>query len=234
MIVGGASLLLKTGAKDPFFDNVVSLLHFEGTNGSTTFTDEIGNTVTANGDAQISTSSPLVGDGSLKCDGTNDYIKIDDTNGAFDVGTGDFTIEIAFRIDASTGANQNIIYLADGSSLSDIAITFQYNNTTGKANGSLVSGSTTYNLESATTISIGTNYRLGIVRNSGVARLFLDQVEEDSIAAAGSLNYSAAQYIDIGERVGTRDANATFDEFRFTNGVARDLTQPLQIPFPDE
>jgi hypothetical protein len=176
----------------------------------------------------------LVGGGSLKCDGTNDKIRIDDTNGAFDIGTGDFTIEIAFRIDASTGDNQNIIYLADGASLNDIAITTQYNNSTGKVNGSLVSGTTTYKYESTTTVSIGTTYRLGIVRNSGVAKLFLDQAEEDSIAAAGSLNYSAAQYIDIGERVGTRDANATFDEFRLTVGVARDLTQSPQTPFPDE
>ncbi len=50
-----------------------SLLHFNGANGSTTFTDENGRVWTAYGNAQLSTTSPKFGSASLLLDGTGDY-----------------------------------------------------------------------------------------------------------------------------------------------------------------
>jgi hypothetical protein len=57
----------------------VFLLHMNGTNGSTTFTDEFGNTVTASGNAQISTAQSKFGGASAAFDGTTDYLSIGDT-----------------------------------------------------------------------------------------------------------------------------------------------------------
>ncbi len=83
-------------ATDPYFADVSLLLHMEGTNGSTTFTDSssIGHTVTAAGNAQIDTStSPYAGGTSCGLfDGTGDYLSVPD-GVSLDFGTGDFTVE---------------------------------------------------------------------------------------------------------------------------------------------
>jgi len=70
------------------------LLHFDGANGSTTFTDSSpsGLTVTANGDAAISTAQSTFGGASGYFDGTGDYLSINH-GAAFDFDSGDFCIE---------------------------------------------------------------------------------------------------------------------------------------------
>src|SRR5690606_34123168 len=76
---------------DPYWSSVSSLLHFNGSNGSTTFTDEKGVGWTASGDAEISTAQSKFGGSSLSLDGTGDWL--DASNAGFTFGTGDFTIE---------------------------------------------------------------------------------------------------------------------------------------------
>jgi hypothetical protein len=63
---------------DPQFGSVSLLLHGNGTNGSTTFTDNspIPKTVTAVGNAQISTAQSKFGGASILLDGTGDYLSI--------------------------------------------------------------------------------------------------------------------------------------------------------------
>jgi hypothetical protein len=74
--------------------NLSLLLHMEGNNGSTTFTDSspTGNTVTANGNAQISTALYKFGSSSALFDGTGDYLTIADSS-AFDLSGGYWSIE---------------------------------------------------------------------------------------------------------------------------------------------
>lgn len=72
--------------------NTSLLLHMDGTNGSTTFTDEAGNAVTAYGNAQISTAQSKFGGASGYFDGTGDYLSAPN-NSSFNFGTGDFTVE---------------------------------------------------------------------------------------------------------------------------------------------
>lgn len=75
---------------DPYFDSVMSLLHFDGT--GTSIADELGNTWVAQGNATQSATNKLFGTASLALDGVTDYItstfSADPLNGA-----GDFTIE---------------------------------------------------------------------------------------------------------------------------------------------
>jgi hypothetical protein len=61
---------------DPVFNNVSLLLHGNGTNGSTTITDNspTPKTVTAVGNAQISTAQSKFGGASIAFDGTGDYL----------------------------------------------------------------------------------------------------------------------------------------------------------------
>jgi len=86
-----------TGTKsdDPNYSSVSLLLNGNGTNGSTTFTDSssYGHTVTANGNAQISTTQSKFGGASMYFDGSGDYLTLPNDQTAFDFGTSDFTIE---------------------------------------------------------------------------------------------------------------------------------------------
>lgn len=79
---------------DPFFSNVSLLLHADGTNGSTAFTDSSGSpkTITANGNAQVSTSVKKWGTGSLALDGSGDYLTTPDSS-AFNLAGRDWTLE---------------------------------------------------------------------------------------------------------------------------------------------
>ena len=81
---------------DPFFSDVVSLLHFDGGDGTTTITDEIGLTWSVVGDSQIDADNKKYGTGALLLDGTGDYIGqgvSGDWNFLHD-GTTDYTVEM--------------------------------------------------------------------------------------------------------------------------------------------
>lgn len=85
--------------------NVSFLCHCDGTNGSTTFTDSGPNshTITANGDAQISTAQSKFGGASALFDGNGDYLDCG-TPSSFDLGGGDFTIEFWLRFTGYSNA----------------------------------------------------------------------------------------------------------------------------------
>ena len=72
------------------------LLHFEGSNGSTTFTDECGHTVTPGGSAQISTGTSVFGTGSGYFNGTNSRLAV--TGGTSLQPSGAFTVELRFKV----------------------------------------------------------------------------------------------------------------------------------------
>lgn len=77
---------------DPYFSNTVLLMHANGTNGSTTFTDQMSHPITVAGSAQISTTQSKFGGASASFNGTTDKISTPDSND-WNYGSGDFTIE---------------------------------------------------------------------------------------------------------------------------------------------
>jgi hypothetical protein len=86
------------------------LLNFNGTNGSTTFTDSSGRgvSVTANGGVQISTAQSKFGGSSVFFDGSNDYLRV---SLPFDY-SGDFTVEFWFRRSGSGGGSNPTFFEA--------------------------------------------------------------------------------------------------------------------------
>jgi hypothetical protein len=91
------------------------LLHMDGTNGSTTFTDTnaggSAHTWTANGNAQISTAQSKFGGASGLFDGTGDYITTPD-HADYTLGSGDFTIDLWFNCTA-VGRREPVAWRAD-------------------------------------------------------------------------------------------------------------------------
>lgn len=83
---------------DPLTPFVVLLMRFNGTNGSTTFTDLTSKTMTAVGNAQISTAQSKFGGASGLFDGTGDFVTTPD-NAAWHFATGAFCIELFVRHD---------------------------------------------------------------------------------------------------------------------------------------
>src|SRR5664280_436737 len=86
--------------------NTKILLHMDGSNAGTTFTDESGKIWTAGGNGQLSTNSPKFGTASGLFNGSSWITTPDSTD--LTVGSGDFTID--FWVKRSTlGTNQYIM-----------------------------------------------------------------------------------------------------------------------------
>jgi len=79
------------------------LLRMDGEDGSTVFTDELGNTISRYGNVRMSTTTAKFGTSSAYFDGAGDYLVMP-VSSSFGFGTGDFTIELWFN--CTNGAKQ--------------------------------------------------------------------------------------------------------------------------------
>ena len=136
------------------------LLYFEGTDASTTFTDQTGKTVTPSGNAQIDTAQKRWGTSSGLFDGTGDYLTVTDANNDLDIGTSDFTIESWVRFNI---VGTQFIWDYDESILTPALLVvtdkFKY----------AVQGSPT--ITGTTTLVANVWYHVAIVRSSGSTKM---------------------------------------------------------------
>lgn len=214
------------GGGDPSFASVSALLHFNGSNGSTTFTDSGpgARTFTAFGNAQLSTSGPKFGTASLLLDGSGDYLS-SSANAAYDFGTGDFTIEFWVNF-TGTGTQYVMDYAAANTSV--IAITPSSGAVWVYSQGSFAinAGSTTF--------ATGTWYFIQLSRSGGTWTVFRDGSQYAQVTGQSSRTFgSSSLSLLIGTAGnGGSQLNAKLDEFRITKGVARSATFPTAA-FPD-
>lgn len=221
------------GGGDPNFASVVSLLHFDGTNGSTTFTDVKGKTWTANGNAQITTAQSKFGGASGSFDGTGDYIITPNTTD-FDFGTGNFTAEAWVRLNV----NNSLGYIfSRGNGAGTNGGFAMAVNATGKL--MLVHQGIAFQTAGATTLATGQWYHLAICRSGTNVRLFVDGTQDAS--ATNSTNYTASGSTpttigsNFDRNVANQFLNGFIDDLRITKGVARYTANftPPTAPFPD-
>lgn len=218
---------------DSFFSNVTSLLHFNGANGSTTFTDQSGKVWTAFGNSQITTTQSRFGGASGSFDGTGDYLSTPNTTD-FDFGTGDFTAEAWVRLNV----NNSLGYIfSRGNGAGTNGGFAMAVNATGKL--LLVHQGIAFQTAGATTLATGQWYHLAICRSGTTVRLFVDGIQDAS--ATNSTNYTAqgSTPTTIGSNfdlnVPKEFLNGFIDDLRITKGVARytaNFTPPVG-PFPD-
>lgn len=209
----------------PTFSNVSSLLHFNGTNGSTTFTDQVaGNTWVAN-NATISTSQSLFGGASGNFTGASNSSIHLPTNAGFNVGSGNFTLEFAVYYSALPQNSMHFFQTRDGDVYAGISI---QGNATANNNLYLYLSSTGSSFDILSNILIGTVpsaafTRFLIQRSGSVLSVYQDGfLTYTSNIGTASIYYNSSDLIILGGNyTGTsRSLNGYIDEFRFTKGQA--------------
>jgi hypothetical protein len=213
-----------TPVTDPYWSNVGLLLHMNGTNGSTTFTDSGPNafTITRSGNAQISTAQSKFGGASGLFDGNGDYLAPPDTS-SLQPGTGAFTIEFWARW-ASVSGPQTFFGFAAEFDISKV-------NAGVIQTPSLMAGGG--GLTGTTTFVTDQWYHIAVSRGTGIARLYVDGVEESSQSGT---NRNFTSFIWIGrEYFNNYAVNGYIDDLRYTVGVNRYAANftPPTAAFPD-
>lgn len=217
------------GNADPLFSSVVLLLHGDGANDSTSIVDSSSSakTITAFGNARISSVQSRFGGTSLFVDGSGDYFRVTPVPD-FGFGSSDFTIETwLYRV----GTGQQHLYEARRTSVTNRMLL--YLNASGQltfyANGSNV----------ITTTSVPPLQQwchVAACRSSGTTRLFLNGSQVGS-SYSDSVSYSApSDYLVIGanDAVNGSFLNGYLDEFRVTRAARYSSAFSVPTaPFPD-
>ncbi len=217
-------------ASAPDYQSLSLLLHMDGANNSTTFTDSgpIGHSVTAFGNARISTTESKFGGASGYFDGNGDYLNIG-ANAAFNFGTADFTVEFWYLSSSvpSTGFRR---ILAHPSS-TNLANTFQIWHASGTTNGAFLDAvelvtptGTAVTVSVLTAVSDSTWHHIAFARQNGVSRAFLDGALKQSATDTNSYTRGGTEGVRVGGRgdlaAGTF-VDGYIDELRITKGLAR-------------
>ena len=225
LLISGDLRLANTSvaATDTNIREVSLLLHGDGTNGSTTITDSslTPKTVTAVGNAQISTAQSKFGGASIALDGTGDFLSVGSSSDLVP-DAGDFTIEFWARHTSGNGqfmySNPNFgIGLWAGAALA------------------LVSNAGTNILTDPANFLSATWIHVAVTRAGNVIRLF--KAGNLVASATNSVNYSTLGTTRVGVWLDGNNFffNGYIDDFRITKGVARYTANftPPTAAFPD-
>jgi hypothetical protein len=219
---------------DEYFANVSLLLHGDGTDGSTTFTDSSSNnaTMVVSGTVSNSTTESKFGSGSILFGGDRDWIYPSDHT-PFIFGTNDFTIEMwIYPFDFNVGRH---LY-DDRAGGNGAHITWQ-----------IGSDGLLYYIANAAVQRVGTTVvptntwsHVALCRSGNSTKMFLNGVQEsttyndttDYTTVSGKPRIGANSFL-TNESL---DFYGYMDDIRITKGVARytaNFTPPTE-PFPDQ
>jgi hypothetical protein len=215
---------------DPYWANVSLLLHMDGSNGSTTFTDSSSNAlaITANG-AQISTAQSKFGGASGYFDA--DSLSISSTSG-FAFGSADFTVEF-WMYPTSTSSTSFLPGLQFGSDGAWIV----YRNGTTIEFYARTSSTGAWDIANGITIgtvAANTWHHVAISRSGNTVYTFLDGVAGTTASSSAALATTSSA-LQIGANGGGDYYTGYLDELRITKGTGRynaNFTPPTAA-FPD-
>ena len=184
---GGTETVISQGGK--FYrvhtftdtDPTSLLLNFDGTNGSTTFTDDSGwgHAVTANGNAEISTTQSKFGGSSVALLSRSDTASLSPSS-TFAFGTGDFTVECWFY------STQDETFGGTLFGQTEVGVNyFSFRAGTGDPVQRRLSFRYDTNTEFThhATYSLNQWHHAAVVRSSGTVHLYLDGVQSTSSAS---------------------------------------------------
>lgn len=206
------------------------LLHLDGTNGSTTFTDSAcgssAHTFTANGNAQLSTTASNIkfGTAGLLLDGTGDYVtSADSADWQFGGGTGAFTVD-SWAKKTSSGSYQYVItQRTDGNNQMQFSV-----NNDGSATWAVTSGGVDViriNDIPASTIPNSTYFHWALIRgwagDTTKWAVTINGVQVGSVATSSGTYPDFTGALHIGRNSGDTgaDFNGAMDEVRISTGA---------------
>lgn len=200
------------------------MLHCDGTDASTTFTDSSlsPKTMTARGNAQIDTAQFKFGTASGLFDGTGDFVDTPDS-ADFTLGSGNFTIDFWFR---TSSLDIYVFGQMNSSATATTQSTYGYFEPVagGTAWGTITSGSTQYTATRVdTNIDDGGWHHYALIRNGNNLYVAIDGTLGTATDVTGvTANDSANKWSvgSAGEFV-TTPFNGWIDEFRLSVGIAR-------------
>ncbi len=220
---------------DPYYDNVTLLLKGEGDNNSTTITDQKGHTITANGNAKISTSQSKFGMSSIAFDGTGDYVSIPNSTD-FDFTNQNFTIEFWFNANTTTPTFQTLISKStnDGGATGPWVIQLHNNNLQFLMDGT--ASNVTWDLfdyTSPSTITTGQWYHVALARSGTTVGCFINGILQNTISVGTNSVKQTSYPVLLGgiQYSGgiIQNFNGYIDDVRITKGVAR-YTGSFPVP----
>lgn len=224
MIPGILAQRRRSGAVDPFWSSVVLAMHLDGANGSASFVDQKGKTITRGGNVVISTAQSVFGGASAYFDGVGDYLEVP-ASSDFAFGTGDFTVELWVRPDNLT----TFVDLFSTGSYETGQFTVRLTNT-GRVqcyHDNALSGIGL--LTSVNQVSASTFSHVAVSRAAGVTRIFINGALE--VSSAGSYDVNSVGGVRIGKQLGdsSLDVKGFIDDLRITKLVGRYIT-PFTLP----
>ena len=196
--------------------DAVLLLHCDGADGSTTFTDSSlsPKSVTAMANAQVDTAQFKFGTGSALFDTLGDGLSIPDSPD-WDFGTGAFTVELWFRNNTNVG-DYSWVRRDDGVTASFV---FGGNNSVGNLN--IYMNGVSHSLAGVFTPNTAQWYHAAVTRDTvGDVRVFIDGVQKGA-----TFNDLADLTTNVGIKIGinTNDASSYdgwLDDIRIVKGRA--------------
>lgn len=194
-----------------------ALLHMNGTDGSTTFTDESGKVWTANGNAQIDTAQSVFGGASGLFDGTGDYLSCPDSNDFYL--NADFTVD--FRVRFNSIAATMYLFTQKVNTTNGLqcywyqpsaTLYFQFTD----------AGVDTVIAANAWSPSANTWYHVACVRTGNDYKFFIDGTQiGTTVTDSSAITNYAASFLIGGDVSGILYLNGWMDEFRVSKGIAR-------------
>lgn len=211
-------------AGDTYWDNTALLLHFDGSNGSTTFTDssKYSRSVTASNNAQLSTTTPKYGTACGTFDGASDYLSIGTAAELLNSSV-DFTIETWAKIaSSSTVIIAQYFDTSIGSTAWTLGIysTGEVFFTAQNDGGGLLFSPAFY---SSSTLATGQWYHVAVTRQGSTFRIFINGVLQATRTSSTAIRptTASAYALRIGGAFSGSWFNGQLDDLRITSGLAR-------------
>lgn len=212
------------GGSDPYFGNVATLLHLDGSHGSTTFTDVKGIAYSGVGTASLSTAEKKFGTASLACT-SGGYITAS-TNAALNLGSASFTMEMWLWVPSALTSSIGLVFYVSGNGFemsinSSNKILIRY-----RSAGTAITGVTNFPRDQWV--------HLAIVRDGTSISIYQNGVLDSSATVTNPFANGNFQ-------IGAVSASSWYlpggyiDDFRLTTTVARYTSNftPPAAPFPD-
>lgn len=197
-----------------FDQSGLSINNFNGTNGSTTFTDQYsGITWTTGGSAALSTTSPKFGSACLTCGSNGDYAQTTSVKPT----SSKWTLEFWTKFNVTSGNNQIL------GTPETYSLVIRRNNSTNKLETYLSGTGSGYNISNGAAgtkdnYTSGTYYHIALVFDGSTYKLWVNGALDITVTSSLKLN---ATGIRLGDSPANTDSsNCSFDAFRFIDGVA--------------